>query len=54
MHAANTSAALEESAGRRRIVDSEEKVAAFLPLLDAIVTSCLVTLEEAKVLRYGA
>ena len=35
------------------IVDSEEKVNAFLPTLDAMMGSGLVTLEKVKVLRYG-
>src|ERR1700719_3585525 len=36
------------------IVDSEEKIGAFLPLLDAMIGSGLVTLEKLQVLRYGA
>jgi hypothetical protein len=35
------------------IVDSEEKINAFLPLLDPMMGSGLVTLEKLKVLRYG-
>lgn len=35
------------------IVDSEEKIDAFLPILDAMMGSGLVTLEKVKVLRYG-
>jgi uncharacterized protein len=35
------------------IVDSEEKINAFLPTLDAMMGSGLVTLEKIKVLRYG-
>jgi len=34
------------------IVDSEEKVNAFLPVLDKIMGGGLVTLERAKVIRY--
>src|SRR5262245_34006918 len=34
------------------IVDSEEKVNAFLPVLDEIMGGRLVTLERAKVIRY--
>jgi PII-like signaling protein len=34
------------------IVDSEEKVNAFLPVLDEIMGGGLVTLERAKVIRY--
>jgi uncharacterized protein len=36
------------------IVDSEEKIDAFLPILDAIMTGGLVTLEKVQVLSYGA
>jgi uncharacterized protein len=35
------------------IVDSEENIDAFLPVLDAMMGSGLVTLEKMKVLRYG-
>jgi PII-like signaling protein len=35
------------------IVDSEEKIAAFLTVLDSLMTSGLVTLEKAQVVRYG-
>jgi hypothetical protein len=35
------------------IVDSEEKVNAFLPILDGMMTSGLVTLERVQVLQYG-
>jgi len=35
------------------IVDSEEKINAFLPLLDSMMESGLVTIEKAQVLRYG-
>jgi uncharacterized protein len=35
------------------IVDSEEKISAFLPVLDAIMTSGLITLEKVQVLQYG-
>jgi PII-like signaling protein len=34
------------------IVDSEEKVNAFLPVLDEMMGGALVTLEKAKVIRY--
>lgn len=34
------------------IVDSEEKIKAFLPLLDEMMGGGLVTLEKAKVIRY--
>ena len=36
------------------IVDSEEKINAFLPLLDQMMGSGLVTLEKVQVLQYGA
>jgi hypothetical protein len=35
------------------IVDTEEKINAFLPVLDSMMTSGLVTLERVQVLRYG-
>lgn len=35
------------------IVDAEEKIEAFLPELEKLMHSGLVTLEKAKVLRYG-
>ncbi len=35
------------------IVDSEEKINAFLPVLDTMIASGLVTLEKVQVLRYG-
>ena len=35
------------------IVDSEEKINAFLPMLDGMMTSGLVTLEKVQVLKYG-
>ena len=35
------------------IVDSEEKIDGFLPTLDAIMTSGLVTLEKVQVRHYG-
>jgi PII-like signaling protein len=34
------------------IVDSEEKINAFLPMLDEMMGGGLVTLERAKVIRY--
>ena len=36
------------------IVDAEESVAAFLPVLDGMMGSGLVTLEKVRVLVYGA
>jgi len=36
------------------IVDSEEKIAAFLPKLDKIVKEGLITLEKAQVVMYRA
>lgn len=35
------------------IVDAESKIEAFLPVLDEMMESGLVTLEKAKVLQYG-
>jgi PII-like signaling protein len=35
------------------IVDSEEKIAEFLPELDQMMGSGLVTIEKVQVLRYG-
>ncbi len=35
------------------IVDSEEKINSFLPVLDGMMGSGLVTIEKVKVLRYG-
>jgi hypothetical protein len=36
------------------IVDSEEKINSFLPLLDEIMKGGLVTLEKARVIDYRA
>jgi len=36
------------------IVDSEERIEAFLPILDGMIGSGLVTLEKVRVLRYGS
>lgn len=36
------------------IVDSKEKIDEFLPVLDGMIGSGLVTLEKVQVLRYGA
>ena len=35
------------------IVDSEARINAFLPILDGLMTSGLVTLEKVQVLQYG-
>src|SRR5271170_4332878 len=35
------------------IVDSEDKIKAFLPTIDAMMTSGLITLEKVQVLLYG-
>jgi len=35
------------------IVDDEEKINAFLPVLDGMMEGGLVTLEKVRVLRYG-
>jgi uncharacterized protein len=36
------------------IVDSEEKIGGFLPVLDTMIGSGLVTMEKVQVLKYGA
>jgi len=36
------------------IVDSKEKIDTFLPVLDEMMTSGLVTIEKVQVLQYGA
>ncbi|MCZ8546403.1 DUF190 domain-containing protein [Mesorhizobium qingshengii] len=36
------------------IVDSEDKINAFLPVLETIMSSGLVTLEKVQVLQYGS
>jgi PII-like signaling protein len=36
------------------IVDSEDKINAFLPTLDTMMTSGLITLEKVQVLQYGS
>src|SRR5947208_2699481 len=36
------------------IVDAEDKINAFLPVLDGIMSSGLVTLEKVQVLQYGS
>jgi hypothetical protein len=36
------------------IVDSQEKIDAFLPVLDGMMSSVLVTIEKVQVLQYGA
>jgi PII-like signaling protein len=36
------------------IVDSDEKIDAFLPVLDTMMTSGLVTIEKVQVLQYGS
>jgi PII-like signaling protein len=35
------------------IVDGQDKIDAFLPVLDGMIGSGLVTIEKVKVLRYG-
>ena len=35
------------------IVDSQEKIDAFLPVLDGMMSSGLITLEKVQVLQYG-
>ncbi len=36
------------------IVDAEEKIAAFLPAVDALVSEGLVTIEAVRVLKYAS
>jgi len=36
------------------LADSEDKINAFLPTLDGMMTSGLITLEKIQVLQYGA
>ena len=36
------------------IVETQQKIDAFLPVLDEMMESGLVTIEKARVLRYGA
>lgn len=36
------------------IVDTKEKIDAFLPVLDEMMTSGLITIEKARVIQYGA
>jgi PII-like signaling protein len=36
------------------IVDTQDKIDAFLPVLDGMMTSGLVTIEKVQVLQYGA
>lgn len=36
------------------VVDSQEKIDAFLPVLDGMMTSGLVTIEKVQVLQYGS
>ncbi len=35
------------------IVDAKEKIEAFLPVLDAMMSSGLITIEKVQVLQYG-
>jgi uncharacterized protein len=43
----------DDSAIVIEVCDSEEKIQAFLPVLDEMMESGLVTLEKARVLQYG-
>lgn len=36
------------------IVDTQAKIDAFMPIIDSMMTSGLVTLEKVRVLRYGS
>ena len=42
------------SGGAIETADSEEKINAFLPLLDPLIGGGLVTLEKVKVIEYRA
>ncbi|MGF1658579.1 MAG: DUF190 domain-containing protein [Rubrimonas sp.] len=44
---------IPERAVALRIFDSEDKVEAFLPELDRLMTSGLITIENMRVLQYG-
>jgi PII-like signaling protein len=46
--------ALGHARQRTGIVDTEERIKAFLPTLDGMMGSGLVTLEKVQVLQYGA
>ena len=35
------------------IVDTAERIASFLPILDGMMSSGLITLEKVKVMQYG-
>ena len=35
------------------VIDSQEKIDAFLPVLDGMMSSGLITLERAEILQYG-
>lgn len=53
LHAARAIARASDLPVVIEIVDSEKKINEFLPVLDQMMESGLVTLEAAKVLRYG-
>ncbi len=36
------------------IVDAQDKIDAFLPVLDSMMSNGLVTIEKVQVLQYGA
>jgi uncharacterized protein len=54
MHTAKILRLSEDSPLIIEIVDSEERINAFLPVLDRLMVGGLVTLEKAQVLQYGA
>jgi PII-like signaling protein len=54
MHTAKILRLSEDSPLIIEIVDSEERINAFLPVLDELMVGGLVTLEKAQVLQYGA
>ena len=44
---------LRVSTALSEIVDSEDNINGFLPVLDGMMSSGLITLEKVQVLRYG-
>jgi uncharacterized protein len=53
IHASNTLRLSQDLPVIVEIVDSQEKIDGFLPVLDGMMSSGLVTLERAEVLQYG-
>ena len=54
MHTANLLRLSEDLPIIVEIVDSEEKISAFIPLIDVMVKEGLITLEKANVVMYRA